>query len=185
MIVGIDLALLKETESSPNIQSCMSDLVSKLQLTHDVIQESMKDSAVKSKVFYDRNTKVPEITVGSKVLLHSNVLKTEESPKFHRNWVGLYLVTSKSDVGLLYRLRHCSTGKETRAAVHVNRLKQYHDDRDAFYFRHNLKPREVPKSLTETPSDTMTSTDDTWYPIERLIGHKRVNRKDLLFSKVA
>ena len=85
MIVGIDLALLKETESSPNIQSCMSDLVSKLQLTHDVIQESMKDSAVKSKVFYDRNTKVPEITVGSKVLLHSNVLKTEESPKFHRN----------------------------------------------------------------------------------------------------
>jgi len=52
MIVGIDLALLKETESSPNIQSFMSDLVSKLQLTRDVIQESMKDSAVKSKVFF-------------------------------------------------------------------------------------------------------------------------------------
>lgn len=52
MIVGIDLALLKETESSPNIQSFMSDLVSKLQLTRDVIQESMKDSAVKSEVFF-------------------------------------------------------------------------------------------------------------------------------------
>jgi len=58
MIVGIDLALLKETESSPNIQSFMSDLVSKLQLTRDVIQESMKDSAVKSKVFF--TTEIPK-----------------------------------------------------------------------------------------------------------------------------
>jgi len=49
--------------------------------------------------------------------------------------------------------------------------------------RHNLKPREVPKSLTEPPSDTMTSTDDTWYPIERLVGHKRVNRKDYFLVK--
>jgi len=34
------------------------------------------------------------------VLLHYDVLKSGESPKFHKVWRGPYLVTSKSDDGL-------------------------------------------------------------------------------------
>jgi len=131
MEVGIDLALLKEYESSPTTQTFTSDLISKIKLTQEVVQQNMKDSADRFKTVYDRNTKEPEIQVGDKVLLHSTVLKKGESPKFHHNWRGPYLTVSKSDNGLLYRLRHCSTGKEPRAAVHANRLKVYHDDRDA------------------------------------------------------
>jgi len=56
-------------------------------------------------------------------------------------------VVWKSDDGLLYRLRHCATGKEPRAAVHANRLKVYRDDRDTFYLRHNIKPQPVENLL--------------------------------------
>jgi len=79
----------------------------------------MTESSQRSKKFYDKNAKEPEIELGAKVLLHSGALKTGESPKFHKNFVGTYLVVSKSDDGLLYRLRHCSTGKQPRAAVHA------------------------------------------------------------------
>jgi len=44
----------------------------------------MQDSAQRSKVFFnDRNTKTTEIAVGSKVLLHCDVLKPGKFPKFH------------------------------------------------------------------------------------------------------
>ena len=177
MSVGIDLSLLQEFESAPDIQTFTSDIISKLQLTHDVIQKNMKDSAERSKVFYDKNTKEPDIPLGSKVLLHSDAVKTGESPKFHKNWVGPYLVTSKSDDGLLYRLRHCNTGKEPRAAVHANRLKIYRDDRDSFYLRHNIKPQDAPEPSLGPTLDETTTTDDTWYPIEKLLAHKMVDGK--------
>jgi len=45
MELGIDLALLKEHESSPTTQTFTSDLISKIKLTQEVIQQTMKDSA--------------------------------------------------------------------------------------------------------------------------------------------
>jgi len=49
MEVGLDLALLKEYESSPTTQTSTSDLISKIKLTEEVIQQNMKDSADRSK----------------------------------------------------------------------------------------------------------------------------------------
>ena len=94
--------------SASNVQTYAADLASKVRLTHDIIQKNMTDRAVRSKEFYDKNTEVPQIVVGSKVLLFNDALKPGESPKFHDNWTGPYLVVSKSDNGLLYRLRHLS-----------------------------------------------------------------------------
>ena len=111
MTVGFDLTLLKEFESASDIQAYTADLASKVRLTHDVIEKNLKDRAVRSKVFYDKDTKVPQITIGSKVLLFNDALKIGESPKFHKNWTGPYLIVSKSDNGLLYKLRHCTSGK--------------------------------------------------------------------------
>ena len=139
MTVGIDLAVLKEIESAPTTQSFTSDLISKIKVTQEVIQKNMKDSTERSKIFYNRNSKEPEIEVGSNVLLHSSVLKTGEFPQFHKNWIVPYVVVAKSDDGLLYRLRHCSIGKKPRAAVHANRLKVYQVHRGAFYLHHNVE----------------------------------------------
>ena len=76
-----------------------------------------------------------------------------------------------------------STGKESRAAVHANRLKLYRDDRDAFFLRHNIKPKEATKSVSTPVSDTPTTVDDTWYPIAKIMNHKKVNRKDYFLVK--
>jgi len=66
MELGIDLALLKEYESSPTTQSFTTDLISKIKMTHEIIQENMTESAQRSKTFYDKNAKEPEIEVGPK-----------------------------------------------------------------------------------------------------------------------
>jgi len=178
--VGFDLTLLKEFESGLNIQAYTADLASKVRLTQDVIEKNLKDRAVRSKLFYDKNTKVPQITVGSKVLLFNDALKIGESPKFHNNWPGPYLVVSKSDNNLLYRLRHCTSGKEPRAAIHANRLKLYDDDRDRFFLRHNIKPKQNGHSVSAepAPADNLMPSD-TWFPIDRLLSHKKVGNKVL------
>ena len=178
MSLGIDLTLLEQCEAAPTTQSFTTDLVSKLKITHDIVQKNMQDSALRSKTFYDRTTKTPDIMVGSKVLLHHNVVKTGESPKFHKVWRGPYLVTSKSDDGLLYRLRHCSSGKEPRAAVHANRLKLYQDDRDPLYLRHNITPKKTPDPVPPHPATTTGKSDDTWYTIQKLLSHKKIAQKD-------
>jgi len=176
--VGFDLALLKEFESGSDVQAYAADLTSKVRLTQEVIQQNMTDRAVRSKIFYDKNTKEPQITVGSKVLLFNDALKIGESPKFHNNWTGPYLVVSRSDNGLLYRLRHCTSGKEPRAAIHANRLKPYDDDRDRFFLRHNIKPQQKNHSVSAEPAPADNSMpDDTWFPTERLLSHKKVGNK--------
>jgi len=75
MAVGIDLALLKEFKSGSDVQSYAADLASKIRLTQDVIEQNMKDRALRSKVFYDKDTKEPQIAVGSIVLLFNDTLK--------------------------------------------------------------------------------------------------------------
>ena len=123
MSLGIDLQLLQESDSALSTDAYMTNLKSRLKLTHEIVQKNMSDSAQRTKFFYDRNTKTPDISVGSKVLLHSDVVKPGQSPKFKKLWDnGPFLVTSKTDDGLLCKLRHCVTGKEPRTAIHVNRL---------------------------------------------------------------
>ena len=178
MAVGIDLALLKEFESASDATAYAADLASKLRLTQDVIEENMKDRAVMSKEFYDKDTKELQITVGSKVLLFNDALEIGESPKFYKNWVDPYLVVSRSDNGLLYRLRHCISGKEPRAAVHANRLQPYENDRDMFFLRHNIKPQQKDSTVSAEPDPAdNTIQDDTWFSIERLLSHRKIGNK--------
>ena len=86
MTLGIDLSLLNECETAPSTSAFVSDLASKMKITHDIVQSNMRDSALRSKSFYDVNTKTPEITVGAKVLLFDDTVKpcllyTSPSPR--------------------------------------------------------------------------------------------------------
>jgi len=179
--MGIDLQLLQESENAPSTSAHVIDLISKLKLIQDMTKQNMTDSGQRVKRFYDVDTETPQITVGSKVLLHSNVIKPGQSAKFHKPWDGPYLMTSKSDDGLLFTLRHCNTGKPSRTAVHANRIKLFDADRDAFYNRHNVKPRDVPRttptsSLT-VPIDAPDTSNDVWYSIDRLLKHRKTGNK--------
>jgi len=187
MSMGIDLQLLQESENAPSTSVHVVDLISKLKLIQDIVQQNMTDSGQRVKQFYDVTTQTPQITVGSKVLLHSSVIKPGQSAKFHKPWDGPYLVTSKSDDGLLYTLRHCNTGKPLRTAVHANRVKLFDADRDAFYSRHNVKPRDVPRTTPPSPStfpiDVPDASNDVWYSIDRLLKHRKTGNKVLYLVK--
>jgi len=191
MTLGIDLSLLSECETAPSTSAFVSDLASKMKITQDIIQSNMRDSALRSKSFYDVNTKTPEITVGAKVLLFDDTVKPGQSPKFRKVWRGPNLVTSRSADCLRYTLRHCDTGKQPRAAIHANRLKLYNDDRDSFYMRHNITPKNILQSQTITqsasasrpPSPPTQTNDDDWYTIEGLLNHKKVGIKTYYLVK--
>ena len=94
------------------------------------------------------DAETPQIAVGSKVLLRSNVIKPGQSATFHKLWGVPYLVTSNTYDGLLYTLRHCTTGKSLRSDVHANRVKLFDAVRDAFYSQYNVIPRDVLRTTT-------------------------------------
>jgi len=182
MSMGINVQLLQEAESAPSHLSYATDLISILKILQDVVKQNMTDSGLRAKTRYDVKAETPQIMVGSKVLLHSNVVKPGQSAKFHRPWEGPYLVTSKTDDGLTYTLRHCNTGKLLRSAVHANRSKLFDADRDAFYHRHGITPRDMPstapsQSTTTTSNDTVDPTGDVWYSNDRLLKHKKSGDK--------
>jgi len=63
-------------------------------------------------------------------------------------------------------------------------LKPYQDDRDTFYLRHNIKPRQNGHPVPAVPADNMiketdtdTLPDDTWFPIEIILSYKKVAEK--------
>ena len=77
-----------------------------------------------------------------------------------------------------YRLRHCTSGKEPRTAIHANRLKVYDDDKDRFFIRHNIKPQRKNDSDSAEPAPADKSIpNDEWFPIERLLSHKKKGNK--------
>jgi len=48
---------------------------------------------------------------------------------------------------------------------------------------YNIKPKDVNNSDSSPSSDTTIVTDDTWYPIERLLNHKKISNKDYYLVK--
>jgi len=68
--------------------------------------------------------------------------------------------------------------------VHANRLKPYQDNRDMFFLRHNIKPQHVDNPVPTLPTTGVTKIpDDTWYPIERVVTHKKVGKKEYFLVK--
>ena len=93
-------------------------------------------------------------------------------------------MTSKSDNGLLYTLRQCDTGKEPRAAVHANRLKLFHDDRDEFYLKHNITPTDILQPiLADTTQSNDSQADDTWYASDCLLNDKMIGKRRFYLVK--
>jgi len=175
MNLGIDITLMNEFHKAPDIQSYTAELLPRLKLTHDIIKQNLQDSQVKMKKYYDVKSEEPKFEIGSKVLLHDPTTKQGESPKFKRRWMGPYMIIHKSDDGLLYKLRHCDTGREQRSMIHGNRLKAYNDDRDLFYNRHNIV-----KPIHKQNSDLCQPNADSgeWFEIKKVTSRKFLNGKE-------
>jgi len=104
------------------------------------------------------------------VLLHDPTTRKGECPKLKQRWRGPYIIVAKSDDGLLYKLRHCETGKEQRSMIHSNRIKAYNEDIEVFYTRNQIQP--------STQSQADSSQMDDWQEIKKVTSRKKISGKD-------
>jgi len=81
-------------------------------------------------------------------------------------------VVGKSDDGLLYKLRHCQTGKPQRSQIHANRLKLCNEDRDIFYAKNKIVSEGVsddqPSQRDTDAPNTDDELDEDWYIMRNL-----------------
>ena len=75
MRLGIDVNLLQEFEKAPVMHVHMTNLVPKLKLTHDMIQQNLQDKNVVAKQYYDKWSEVISLQIGDKMLLHDPTTK--------------------------------------------------------------------------------------------------------------
>jgi len=75
MRLEIDVNLLQEIEKAPDMQVYMTNLVPKLKLTHDMIQQNLQDKNVVAKQYYDKWSEVISLQIGDKMLLHDPTTK--------------------------------------------------------------------------------------------------------------
>jgi len=144
-------------------------------------QRPVRDGQIKSKRYYDQTSAEPVIQVGDKVLIHDPTTKIGECSKLKKRWKGPFMIVERSKDGLSYKLRHCDTGKELRSHIHINRLKKFNDDRDAFFHKHHVVPKPILDSPTSTTNDVNTDTD--WYPIKEILKRKVQNRKEMFLVR--
>ena len=181
MQLGIDLQLLQEMEKSTDLQSYTSELIPRLRMTHDIIQQNLKDNNDEMKRRYDQNTQTPNFQLGDKVMVFQPAIKKSECAKLKSLWSGPSLIVYKSDDGLSYKLKNCVTGKESHSFVHSNRLKPFNEDRDLLYSKYQVTPQPQ-TAVTDVSSDdsslqTADQEADDWLPIQKIVGRKKVNSK--------
>jgi hypothetical protein len=180
MRVPIDNALLQHYETFPDIQSYMAKLIPKLKLTQELAKQNLNDSNQTTKEMYDKKTAEPSYALGSKVLLHDPTTKKGQCPKLKRRWTGPYIIVDKSGDGLLYKLRHCNSGKEQKSLIHANRIKTFVENRDGFYTRTksdtSLSP--VPPS-GDSQQNSSQIQNDGWFEIKRVLKRKKSGGKEM------
>jgi len=175
MNFAIDTTLLTDVETAQDLQGYTTHLIPKLKQVHEAIQDNQKDSNITSKRTYDRNSRDPDIVLGSKVLMHDATTKKGECSKLKKRWIGPYLVVDKSDDGVLYKLRHCQTGKQQKRMIHYNRLKPYNENKELFYTRNKIAPQSQTQPQTQSQTDSLQSD---WLEIKRISRGKRIKGKD-------
>ena len=178
MRLPLDLQLMDTFDKAPDMEKYITDLVPKLKITHEIIQQNLRDSNKLTKNYYDKKTVDHAFEVGTKVLLHDPTNKKGDCKKLKRRWAGPFLVVDKSEDGLLYKLRHCNTGKEQRSLIHINRLKQFNEERDRFFMR-NAPTRDSASDISQSPNQSVSDSDlgDGWFEIIKLTGKKKIGGK--------
>ena len=137
-----------ETEGTSCSQYA-SQLRDKLESAYNVVRYHQQQSFQRQKNYYDKQVHGNPYQEGDLVWLHSSVVPSGQSRKFHQPWTGPFKVVRQlSDC--TYRIQG-TTGQEKRIVVHFDRLKPY-------------CPRKDPPSDTEitttTPSHSPAATTE-------------------------
>jgi len=100
-------------------------------------------------------------------LIHPYV-ERGECRKLKQRRKGPYLIVDRSDDGLLYKLRHCKTGKKQRSLIHSKRLKKFNEDRDLFYTKKFVLPDTSSQTVQMDAQPKTTNLGDESFEIDKL-----------------
>ena len=108
----------------PDVQYAYDDYVKelqpRLQSSYHVAWSNLAQQKERSKEYHDRNIKIPLFTIGDKVLLHDEKVRSGRSAKLSSPWIGPYDIVDIDDVNVTLKLPRNRTLK-----VHANRLKPF------------------------------------------------------------
>lgn len=174
---GLDVELNTEGNVSPDVDTYLKNLLDRLKVTHEVVKQNIEDCNFVTKSKYDEKAvEADRYQLGDMVLMYDPTNKKAQCPKFKKRWNGPLTIIDKTDDGILYKLRDCQTGKETKAFIHFNRIKPYTTARDAFYRKNALVSVPTEKPQESVKSDSV-DIGDGWYTIDRVCGKKKVRGK--------
>ena len=175
MKLAIDTSVLKDIETSPDVDTYLRKLLPKLELAREIARSEHVAANEESKLYYDKNAAYPQYEQGSKVLLFDETNKPGTCRKMKRRWAGPYFVETKCP-NYNFLLRHCRSGKIMKNPVHSNRLRPYRDDRSRF---HQIAPRQPPvvDKSAAIPVTPPADTSEEWFEIHKLSRKKKVGGK--------
>ena len=70
METGLDLSMLSELESLPDVERYVGELIPRLKVTEEISRQNLADANFKSKSYYDKKTAEESLPIDSYVLLH-------------------------------------------------------------------------------------------------------------------
>ena len=123
---------LDDLELSEKSSRHVDDLIEKLKVAKDVVDERLRQADLRRSETNEAMTRVPQYEVGAKVWLHNPVVKKGQTRKLTSPWTGPWQVIDKFNNLLNYKIhpldklgRLVNTAKSR--LVHVARLKAYID----------------------------------------------------------
>ena len=156
----IDDALLPAQNLPRDVQDYVNKMKPQLDIIRDVVRKNQEDANFKTQSYYNLTAKQPKINIGDRVwLLDPSTKGPKLAHKVIPRWRGPMLVLDKHSRFHTYKLQDCKTMKILRSWVHANRLKVFHDSRDAFYTRSRVCG--TPAGPTQSAAAPGVSSDKT------------------------
>jgi len=101
-----------------------------LEILWDVVRKNQLNANLRTQKYYNQNSKVSEINVGDRVLLHDpNTKRPKLAHKCTPKWAGPYLVIDKQSDYYTYKLQDYKTKKVLRPCIYTNRRKIIYESR--------------------------------------------------------
>jgi hypothetical protein len=143
----INLTLINEVNTTPEVDVYLRDLITRLEIIRDAAKLNLEEKNEKTKSQHDTFAKYPAYHINSKVYLYDKRVAKGHSPKLSKSWAGPYEIVEAFD-NFVYKLRNCRTGKLIKSRIHSNRLKPYTE-------RRQLPPRQAELVSNPTANETL------------------------------
>jgi len=103
-----------------NYDDYVTELKGRLQSSHEVARQKLLTSKERSKVYYDKDSELPDIQVGQKVLIFDETVRRGRSKKLSPQYIGPYEVLAVEGVNVIIK-----KGRSSQK-VHVNRIRPFY-----------------------------------------------------------